>query len=161
MPELTIGYTAFGSLIGLAIGSLMYMLGGRDNISKGVRRFGGSFVIAATVNAASIVMGKWNPWFLITYPCLVFGFSLGYGGDVLFTKVIRRTIFCLGVLTASLSFVFVLGGATWLLFPLHIGVAIWTIWLGVRNPIHAAAEEFFICVLLNLGLIMYPFIGGV
>lgn len=79
MNEYTIVWTVFGSLIGLAIGSLLYMLGGRSH--KIIRRLGGSFVIALTVNTSSAVMGNWDIWLLGIFPLLFLGFSMGYAVD--------------------------------------------------------------------------------
>ena len=75
-------------------------------------------------------------------------------------KVIRRSIYAVGVCGAGLIYCLTFNGNAWLIFPLHIGVGIWSVWLGVKNPLHAKAEEFFISMLLNIGLIMYPFIVG-
>jgi len=79
MNEYTIVYLMFGSLIGLAVGSLFYMLGGRAD--KWLRRFIGSAIIATTVNVASFFMGVWNIWLIGVYPLLILGFSMGYGVD--------------------------------------------------------------------------------
>jgi hypothetical protein len=46
-----------------------------------------------------------------------------------------------------------------MVFVPHVGVGMWSIWLGVKNPIEASAEEVFICALLNIGLMMYGFVG--
>ena len=157
MSEYTILYTAVGALVGLVASALLYALGGRDG--KWKRRFVASAILSTTVNLCSLVMGKWTWELLCTYPLLVIGFSLGYGvnnGDVMW-KVIRRALYTLGSITSGLLFIFFVSQAGWLVFVPHVGVALWSIWLGVKNPISAAAEEVFICTLLNLGLCMYPF----
>lgn len=77
IDEYMIGYTAVGSLVGLALGCLFYMLGGRDG--KWLRRFIGSAVIATTLVICSVMMGKFNWWLPLTYLPLAIGFSLGYG----------------------------------------------------------------------------------
>jgi len=158
MNEYTIGYLAFGNLIGLSIASLFYMLGGRAG--KWRRRFVGSFILATTVCGTAFLMGKFSPLQLLIYPCLIFGFSLGYGADSLGGKLIRRTLYALGVCSAGLIFCLTLGASAWFIFIPHIGIGLWSIYLGIKNPIHAAAEELFICAILNIGLCMYPFIGG-
>jgi len=83
--------------------------------------------------------------------------------SIVLKKIFRRTLYALTVCSSGLLFCLSVGGNTWLLLPLHLGVGAWSIWLGIRNPIHAAAEEGLVCVLLCLGLISYPFvttIGG-
>lgn len=155
--EYFIGYTAVASLIGLAAGCLFYMLGGRDG--KWLRRFIGSLIIAITVWGASIVMGTFNWWLLLIYPALSVGFSFGYGADLVWTKIIKRTIFALAVLSAGLVCACSMGGNAWLVFPCHLGIGLWSVYLGVTNPVQAAAEEVFVCASLNLMLMAYPFIS--
>lgn len=157
MNEYTIGYTAVGSLIGLALGCLFYMLGGRDG--KWKRRFIGSAVISTTVVVCAIIMDKFNWWLPLTYPCLAIGFSLGYGADILWQKIVKRTIFALAVMTAGLVCAFSMGGNAWLVLPFQVGVGLWSVYLGVKNPVQAAAEEVFVCASLNLGLMAFPFIS--
>lgn len=158
MSEYTILYTAVGSMLGMTIACLFYGLGGRSG--KWLRRFIGSLILATTVNIATVIMGKWNPWLIAIYPALIIGFSMGYGvndGNVLF-KVIRRTLYALGVLAAGAIFFITMGPkALWILIP-HAGIGLWSVYLGTKNPMHAAAEEVFVCALLNIGLCMYPFI---
>lgn len=159
MSEITTVWQYFGSLIGLSISSLLYMLGGREGQGKWKRRFVGSFILALTVNIICVLRDIWHWQFLLIGPCLAIAFSNGYGADSLFDKVIRRLFYTLGVCLSGLIFCLVLGGnAWWLLIP-HVGVGLWSIYMGTRNPLEASAEEGFICVLLNLGLVSYPFIG--
>jgi len=156
MSEYVIGWTAVGSLAGLTGACALYMLGGRHG--KWQRRYLGSFVLSATVNAASCVMGLWTAWLLLVFPCLVAGFSLGYGGDTLLQRVFRRLVYVLGVCSAGLVFYLVLGHRVWWIFWPHLGMGLWSVYLGTKNPVHAAAEETFICAMLNIGLCMYPFV---
>lgn len=157
MSEYTILWTAFGSLIGLSLACLLYALGGRSG--KWKRRFIGSLILASTVSICSFVMGKFSWWLLLTYPCLIFGFSMGYGADTTLWKIIRRSIYALCVISAGLVFCFVFGGNAWWVLPIHIGVGLFSVYLGVRNPIWASSEEIFVCALLNFGLCVYPFIS--
>jgi len=158
MTERLIGYSAVISLLFLVVGCALYMEGGRSN--KWIRRFIGSLVIATGVNVAALMMGKWVWSLPLVYGPLAAGFCMGYGGDTLLRKWIRRSLFCLGVCSAGLVFCFTYGSNAWMVLPLHLGVGAWSIYLGIRNPIQAAAEETFVCALLNLGLMMYPFIVG-
>lgn len=158
MSERYIGYLAVLGVVGIALACWLYMEGGRNN--KIIRRLGGAFVLALTVNLISFFMKVWSPFFLIVLPALFGGFSMGYGANIGYLKVARRSLYALAVCASGLIFCLVLGGNAWIVLPLHIGVAAWTIWLGVKNPVHAAAEEVFVCLLLNTGLIMYPFVTG-
>ena len=131
------------------------MEGGRSN--KIIRRLGAAAVLALTVNLLTVFLKNWSPWFLLCLPALFGGFSMGYGADKGYVKLIRRAIYAFCICLTGLIFCIVLGGKAWLILPVHVGVAAWSIWLGVKNPIPAAAEEVFICALLNFGLVMYPF----
>ncbi len=156
MTEFTIGSIASGSIVGLALGTWLYMWGGRSN--KWVRRFIGSLVIATTVNVSAIIMGNWHWVLVLTYPCLIGGFCMGYSGSSLFEKVKRRALFALAVCSAGLVCCFAFGGSAWWVLPIHVGIAAFTIYLGVISKVQAAAEEVFVCLCLNAGLLMYPFI---
>jgi len=159
MSEYTILWIAFGSLIGLVISALLYAIGGRvGGPGKWIRRFVASFILATVVNMASVMMGNYSVWLILAYPGLVASFSLGYGADTLIFKVIRRLIYALGVILSGLIFCFVFGGMCWWVLPFHIGVGLFSVYLGIRNPVPAPVEELFICVLLNLGLVLYPFV---
>lgn len=158
MNEYLILWIAFGSMISLSLATLLYALGGRSG--KWKRRFIASLILATTVNIASLIMGRFSFWLFLVYPLLIGGFSLGYGADSTISKVMRRTTYALGVCAPGLIFCLVFGGKAWLILPVHIGVGLFSLWLGVKNPIFAAAEEIFVCALLNIGLMMYPFIGG-
>jgi len=156
MSEFGIGTLASLSLVGLATGCFLYMRGGRRQ--KYMRRFVGSLVIAGTSITMSVLMKRFSPWLFLSYPVIAGGMTLGYGANELFPKILKRSLFAAGVVSAGLVYCFVFGGnAWWVLLP-HVGVAAWSICLGVKNPLHAAAEECFICALLNLGLMMYPFV---
>ena len=156
MNEYYIGWVFTGSLLGLVIASTLYWLGGRND--KIIRRLGSALTLALTVNIASLCMGRWNPYLLIIFPLLFGGFSLGYGADLFWQKVIRRTIYALGVTFSGIIFCLTVSpNCFWILIP-HIGIGLFSVYMGVKNPIHAVAEEGMICVALNLGLILYPFI---
>lgn len=158
MSEYTTMYQA--ALAGLAIvaASFFYSWGGRSG--KWKRRFIASFILACAVNGLLAWRGIWNPLALITYPILCIGFSLGYGAEELLQKIFKRMIYAITICLSGLLLAFVLGGNAWFVLIPHVGIAAFSVYLGTRNPIEAAAEEFFICMVLNLGLMMYPFIGA-
>ena len=151
-------YQAVLSGLVIVLASFFYSWGGRSG--KWKRRFVGSFILACGVNVLLFWREMWSPWALATYPILAAGFSLGYGADMLIEKIIKRIIYASAVCFSGFVLAFVLGGNAWGVLIPHVGIAAWSVYLGTRNPIEAAAEEFFICMVLNLGLMMYPFIGG-
>lgn len=74
-------------------------------------------------------------------------------------KTMRRLLYMIGVCSAGLIMLFALYSTSALIvFMLHLFVGLGSIWLGVANPLYAPAEEVFVCALLNLGLIAYPFV---
>ena len=157
-PEVLMVYQATAGLAGATTASMMYGLGGRSD--KWKRRWVAGFILAATVNGLCLWTSKWNPWMLVTFPVIVAGLHLGYsdknkGGWVKFG---RRLIYALGNVTAGLLMAVILGGHAWSILVIHVGVAVWSVWLGYRNNLWAAAEEVFICMLLNIMLVAYPFI---
>jgi len=158
MSEMVTVYQSSVAMLCLTLACFFYAWGGRSG--KWKRRFVGSFVLACGLNLLFAWRGIWSPWFLATYPLLAIGFSIGYGADSLDKKLIRRLIYAFGILSSGLLVAWVLGGNAWFVLIPHVGVGLWSIWLGIKNPIEAAAEETFICALLNICLLMYPFIGG-
>jgi len=155
MNEYTIGYIACGSLLGLVVASLLYMLGGRNN--KGIRRFGASFIIAATVNLAVYFLGNFSWWMLSLYPLLILQFIQGYSDDEGKGWVKRLGITATSVITGAIL-CFILGGGWWLLV-IHLWVSLITTQFSFKNPIMAAAEEPMVCFLNNIAIIFYPFIS--
>lgn len=154
MNEYVTMFQATGALTGGVIASLFYSWGGRSG--KWRRRFVASFILASTVNIICALRGIWSPWLLAIYFPLMGGFSLGYGADMFHMKFIKRTIYASAVCMAGMICAIVLNA--WAVFIPHVGIAAWSIYMGLKNPIEAAAEETFICMILNLGLLMYPFI---
>lgn len=144
------------SMLGVTIGSVLYGFGGLQK--KWVRRWLGSFIIACCVNGICLWRGIWSPLYLLVYPFLGAAWTLPYGADSLFPKIIKRTLFALASCACGLIFCFVLGGNAWFVLIPHVGIGLWSVYLGVKNPIESAAEQFFICVLLTMGLMMYPFV---
>ena len=158
MSEYTIGWLSSLSGLGLLLSSTLYWLGGRRD--KYLRRFLGSFVLAATVNLISLFMGHWTPWLIAIWPLITIGYHMGYGGDELMVKIKRRFIYASMVVVCGVLYcAFVSTSCVWVFIP-HFLIAMFSVYLGIKNPIYAAAEEFFVSMMLNLGLIMYPFVVG-
>lgn len=156
MNEYLTVWQAFLAMIGVSLACLFYSLGGRSD--KWLRRCIGSFILSFTVCGLLFWRGMWTWWALLVFPLLILGFSNGYGADSLWGKVLRRAIYALGVLASGLVFAIYFGGNAWMLFIPHLGIGAWSIFLGVKNPLYAPAEEVMVCAALNLGLVFYPFI---
>lgn len=156
MDEYVIIYQITGGAIAIVISAMLYSLGGRNG--KWKRRFVGSFIASATVNILCLMRGIWAWPLLLTWPLISIGYSLGYGKEG-WLKYVQRTIYATTVCSAGLACAFALGGnAFWLLIP-HFGIGLFSIYLGTKNPIAAAAEEFIISLLLTLMLLGYPFLS--
>jgi hypothetical protein len=156
MNEYLTLYQITGAGIALVLASFLYSLGGRDG--KWKRRFIASLVLATTVITCAILRHHFSWWMLFTYPLLTGGFSLGYGADEWEGKVIKRTIYAAAVCMAGVLMAFLIRGNAFWILPFHIGVGAFSVYLGTKNPIEAAAEEFIICMILNIGLITYCFV---
>lgn len=156
MNEQVIIWQFASAMVTLCAGSVLYSMGGYKG--KWKRRFLGSFILSAGFNGICAWRGVWCPWLLLVFPSLIGTFVLPYGADSTFPKIIKRLCVVLAAVACGLLYFFTHGQAGWKVLVPHAGIGIWSIWMGVVNPIQARAEEGFICVLLMLGLFMYPFI---
>lgn len=154
MDEYRILWTAVGSMLGLVVASALYSLGGRQG--KWKRRYVASFVLTMTVIATSLILGTFTWWSLMVYPLLIGTFSLGYGSESFIVKVLKRSLVAICGIIATLPLI--IPGMRLAILPLQVVMVPLYVWLGVRNPIPAAAEEVFICIVLNLGLVILPFV---
>lgn len=145
------------AMVILTIGCTLYSLGGYSG--KWKRRFIGSFILSGGFNALCAWRGIWSPWLLTSFPILIGSFCLPYGADTLFPKLVKRASVVAAVLVSGLAFCLINGGNAWWVMVPHAGVGVWSIYLGVKNPIQSRAEEGFVCLFLCAGLMMYPFIG--
>ena len=143
--------------IGCVMASCLYSLGGRRH--KIIRRLGASAVLALTLNLVCLWRGVWSPWLLSILPVFVGAFSLGYGADYLHEKIIKRLIYFGAVVFSGAIVAVILGSGAWFVFIPHVGIGLWSVYLGTKNPLEAPAEEFFICIILNVGLLMYSFVS--
>ena len=144
MSEIFIVTVAFIELIVLAIGCWCYMWGGRSG--KWKRRFIGSLICSTAVWVGLLLMNRFSYWSLLIYPILAIGFSLGYGSDIEYEKFFKRLIIVVTICGAGLILTFILKGSSIYILPLQLLIACGSIWLGLKNPIQAAAEEFFACL---------------
>ena len=158
MNEYTIGWLASCAGLGVVLASTLYWIGGRSN--KWIRRFVSPAVICGTICGVSLGMGNFHWAMLAVCPLLSIGYHLGYGGDDVKTKIVKRLYYALACSGSGVLLAIVLGGNAYWILPIQIAVALGTVYLGVKNPVYAAAEEFFVSVLLTVGLVMYPFVAA-
>jgi hypothetical protein len=154
--------TWFGTipLIGTVLvgaGSWFYMWGGRSG--KWKRRFVGSAIISTAIWVEALLLGVFNWVQLAVYPLLMLAFHMGYGGETPAIKVFKRSLVVACTLLTGLLYSFTIGGSAWIVLPIQAVVGACSVWLAVKNPIPAAAEEFFVCNLLTFCNLMYPFCG--
>jgi len=155
MNEYHIGYIAVGSLIGLSITALLYMIGGRNN--KGIRRFGASAALTATICASAYFMGCFSWFMILLYPLFIAQFVQGYSDNSGFGWF-KRIMISSTSIAAGIALCFILKGGWWIL-AIHSPISIMTAYFALKNPIHAAAEETFVCVINNLAILFYVFIA--
>lgn len=156
MSETWIGTIPALEALILVVGCWFYMWGGRHD--KWKRRFIGSLIVSTSVWAGLALMGRFKWPVLGLYPLLMAGFSLGYGAEVALTKIVKRGLIVACLCMSGVLLAWTLGGSAWFILPLQCFIGMGSVWLGVRNPIQAAGEEFFVCLLLTECLIMYPLI---
>lgn len=156
MTETFLGTIPAIEAIILIVGCWLYMLGGRS--MKWRRRFIGSLICATAIWVGLLLMGRFKWQALGIYPLLMIGFSLGYGAEVVFEKIIKRGLIVACLCLSGVLMAYVLGGKAWQILPLQAFIGLGSIYLGVKNPVQAAGEEFFVCLLLTECLIMYPLI---
>jgi hypothetical protein len=138
-----------------------YMLGGTSGFGLWWRRFLGVFFLGCGTNLVAGMLGVWVWPYLLFFPLLGVGMSLGYGADTTIGKIIKRTIFALGVLSCCVIGMWV---HTFSIFSIVIGIlalliGLGSIVLGVVNPFNnAPVEQYLICQVLTL---FVPFWGFV
>lgn len=144
---------AIGMLL-IIFGAWLYQMGGRSG--KWKRRFCGSFVVSSAIWLVSYLVGNFSWWTLAIYPLCIGSFVLGYGSDKLSGKIIRRGTVVLASLMSGILLAIVYNA--WAVFPIEVIMASLSVYLGVKNPIQAAPEEFFICLMLWVPKLMYVFV---
>lgn len=155
MTEFIIGTIPLAGWTIQGIGNWLYMVGGRSN--KWIRRFIGALFCTTAVIAEALLLKVFSFFMLIDYPLTVLAFHLGYGSENLKTKIAKRSLVVACSLLSGLLFCIIIGGHAWLILPLHLVIAMGSVYMGVVNPIQAAPEEFFVCALLRLCNLLYVF----
>jgi hypothetical protein len=143
------------------VSNVMYMMGGTEGFGKFWRRFIGSFVLACACNGIALAIGQWDWRYLLTYPALAIGMSLGYGANTNIIKALKRALFAAGVLSACVIGAWVAQFSFWAWLVLItcglFGTA--SVILGVLNPFNnAPLEQFLISQILTMYVPFLAFI---
>ncbi|HDP36992.1 MAG TPA: hypothetical protein ENN27_03890 [Candidatus Atribacteria bacterium] len=144
------------------LGNCLYQLGGTVGFGKWLRRFVASFIIALGSNLIAIFNSTWTWQFILIWPCLIGGFSIGYGANTMPKKILRRILYATGVLMACFCGLWATGFTTsgWVMFSLACITGSASVILGVRNPFTSArVEEFLVCQVLTLYIPFWGFVG--
>jgi len=152
------GIVALGGFLAF-LANVLYQLGGISN--KWIRRYVASFVLALSANLMAIFLVCWTWQYILMWPCLIAGFSLGYGGDETWYKILRRTVYALGVLTACFAGLWATGftSSGWVIIGLSVLTGLTSVVLGVINPFNSARlEEFLVCQVLCLYVPWWAFV---
>jgi hypothetical protein len=147
------------------LANVLYMLGGTAGWDKLWRRIGAASLLASTANFIALSLQVWVWQYLLFFPCLIIGFYNGYGGDTMFIKVLRRTLYAFGILSTCAAGLWATGftSAGWLVTCLAAITGLTSVVLGVLNPFKSARlEEFLICQVLTLYVPYWAYIvnGG-
>lgn len=154
MSETQLGSIPVVGMLLLTLGCWLYMKGGRSE--KWIRRFWGSFIVSSAVWVESYLVGNFTWWLMAIYPLCIGSFVLGYGSTTLGGKLRRRATVVLASLVSGILLAYLFNA--WAVLPIEIVVASVSIYLGVRNPIQAAPEEFFVATCLWMPKLMYCFV---
>lgn len=149
---------------GIFISAVAYMIGGTSGFGeygKAWRRFIGASVLALDANLMAAFTLSWNWLYLLMFPCLMIGFSLGYGAETTIGKIFKRSVYALGVLSACLCG-FYASGCTlmgWVVIGLAFLTGASSVVLGVWNPYkNAPLEQLLISVALTMYTPWWAFI---
>lgn len=127
------------ALIPSLAGSTLWWLGGRPG-GRIYRRLLFPLVFTGLVMTLSLFTGKWSPWFLTSIPTYIIASHVGYGGDQLWIKITRRTLWSMTMTLASLPFAWSTG--MWiLLFAQAIVTLSISLIVGTTSALDAPLEE--------------------
>lgn len=143
MSERKYQWKVFIQCFVVIIFALLFSLGGLEGYEKWLRRF-----LAPTILIGGMYWSSRDLREILQLPFTFASLSLGYGADTLWSKILRRFIYgaANGVsfnLTGLWTKKFLWSGFH---FVLTTGTCII---LGVWNPLHARAEEFFIGLIIG------------
>ena len=143
------------------VASILYMIGGTSGFAIAVRRYIASAIIAGATIFIAIAVHRFVWQYLLVYPALILGFSLPYGASTTIDKVVKRTVFAVGVLLACVCGLWATGFTAMGIVVMTIAslVGMTSEVMGVVNPwSNAPLEQFLICQVLCLFVPWWPLI---
>jgi ABC-type proline/glycine betaine transport system permease subunit len=146
------GLIALGGLLAY-VSNVFYMWGGTDGFSKIWRRFVGASLMAFTANFVGLFEVNWHWQYLTFFPFLIVGFSLGYGAKTAAEKILKRTLYCVGIVLCCVFGMWAssFSMASITVMILSILVALTSVALGVLNPFKSARlEEFLVSQVMTM-----------
>jgi hypothetical protein len=150
MSEWTLVWLVPIRIMIIAIFAFFYAVGGRG--PKYVRRFvGAGWMIMACLLLSALTQSF--SWKLITLGSLLGGLSMGYGGDTMEEKILRRLLFGVVVGGCGLLIGFSSGHLLLGLFQLIMAV-LTSLFMGLINPTDAVDEE---AIIASLSVFVIPF----
>ena len=128
------------------------MLGGRSG-GRLLKRVVAPLLFCTTTIGLSLLVGKFQWWFMTSFVAYFVSCMVGYGGNTLWEKIERRFIWSLIRSISAITFCLFTGA--WVLMILQTAVGlISSILLGILNPLNAPQEE----TLINfLSVVFVPF----
>jgi hypothetical protein len=161
-------YLIGGAGLMALICNFLYAVGGTDMDGPGpeegkkwIRRFLGGGLLALTSSVVALLMNAWHWQYLLMFPALMVGFSMGYGAPTLSGKIFKRTLCATGVLLACVAGLYATGFTVsgWMVTGLAFITGLTSVVLGVKNPFNnAPLEQFLICQILTLYVPYWAFI---
>ena len=134
------------ALLTIIIFAFLYSLGGKSGTSKSVRRWVGGIFLPLSTILLALTVGNFH-WFmviaLVAYPAAL---SIGYGGETLGEKFLRRSIFGVAVGVSCLAIAVPVGLLSMGLFQIGLAWAT-SVFFGIKNPVSARAEETIVGLL--------------
>ena len=139
MSEYSQGWLGSLALIPSIVFSTISWLGGRPN-GRILKRLVAPIIFCGLTIALSALSSKFTWWFFLSIPAYLVQSTIGYGGDTLWQKITRRSIWSLTRSMCALTFVLFSGA--WVLFIAQTVIGlIMTLVLGLTNVLPAPQEE--------------------
>lgn len=138
MNEVTLQWIQVSKLLLLSVVAACYAFGGING--KWKRRYIGSALLVAGFVGFSLLANKFSWWILLCFPLYIGAFSLGYGGNTMLKKTIKRAYCGAAFSIASLPLALAVGSLQMWIghFIIMTGAMIW---LGVFNQTPSARNE--------------------
>ena len=172
MNEYWIGTILVIQILLMLVGAYLYMIGGREH--KWYRRFLSPVFSTASVIIGAIWFQIFNWWMLLLLPAFSLHYHLGYGTDAvpitltryleiskfkLVHGLLRRGRYALiGITLPAIIMIASLGSQVAWILPIHFAFGALTVYIGIKHPIQAPAEELLRYILITLPVILYTLV---